>query len=266
MSASQPFGLGQRDENTPVSFLRSTSIDRKRERIRILIVDNHPVFRYGLRMLLRPEADMQVVGEVADGAEAVRIAGVLKPDILLIDLAIQRPSEAQTLKGISRVLPDLRTILLLTAQNDRQQLIDALRLGVRGVVMKTASPKTFIKSIRMVMAGEYWIPRGNIADLVRVLHGAPPDPRQKQRTLNLTPRELEIVIAVASGFTNPDIAQKFSISEDTVKHHLTNIFDKLGVSNRLELALFAIHHRLVGEQGVREIVGKENALASPAAV
>lgn len=243
--ASHPWGQIQQDENTPVTFLRSRSINKERESIRILIVDIHPIFRYGLRMLLRTEADMQVVGEVADGAEAVRIAGVLKPDILLIDLAIQRPSEAQTLKEISRALPDLRTILLLTAQDDRQQLIDALRLGVRGVVMKTASPKTFIKSIRMVMAGEYWIPRGNIADLVRVLHGAPPDPRQKQRTLNLTPRELEIVIAVASGFTNPDIAQKFCISEDTVKHHLTNIFDKWGVANRLELAVLAIGRGLV---------------------
>lgn len=243
--ASQPTELGQRDENTPVSFLRSTSIDRKRQRIGILIADDHPVFRYGLRMLLQAEADMQIVGEAADGAEAVRLAGELRPDILLIDLATQGASAAQALQKIARLHPGLRTILLLTAEAQKQQIIDALQLGVRGVVMKTAPPKTFVKSIRMVMAGEYWIPRGNISDLVHVLNGAPVDPRQKPRTLNLTPRELEVVLAVAGGYTNGDIAQRFSISEDTVKHHLTNIFDKLGVANRLELTVLAIGRGLV---------------------
>jgi len=195
-------------------------------------------------MLFQAEADLQIVGDAADGAEAQKLAAELRPDILLIDLATQRAFGAQALQQIALAHPGLRTILLLTAAADRQQIIDALQLGVRGVVMKNASPKTFIKSIRMVMAGEYWIPRGNIADLVRVLHGTP-DPRQRQKTLNLTPRELEIVLAVAGGYTNRDIAQRFSISEDTVKHHLTSIFDKWGVANRLELALLAIGRGLV---------------------
>ena len=243
--ASQPWGPSQQDENTPITFLRSRSLDRKRQRIRILVADDHPVFRYGLRMLLQAEADLQIVGEAADGTEAQKLAADLRPDILLIDLATQRAFGAQALQQIALAHPGLRTILLLTAAADRQQIIDALQLGVRGVVMKNASPKTFIKSIRMVMEGEYWIPRGNIADLVRVLHGAPPDPRQKQKTLNLTPRELEIVLAVAGGYTNRDIAQRFSISEDTVKHHLTSIFDKWGVANRFELAVLAIGRGLV---------------------
>src|SRR5712692_3530123 len=242
--ASQPWGPSHQDENTPISFLRSRSVDRKRQRIRILVADDNPVFRYGLRMLFQAEADLQIVGDAADGAEAQKLAAELRPDILLIDLATQRAFGAQVLRQIAQAHPGLRTILLLTAAADKQQIIDALQLGVRGVVMKNASPKTFIKSIRMVMAGEYWIPRGNIADLVRVLHGTP-DPRQRQKTLNLTPRELEIVLAVAGGYTNRDIAQRFSISEDTVKHHLTSIFDKWGVANRLELALLAIGRGLV---------------------
>ena len=162
--ASQPSGPGQRDENTPVTFLRSRSIDRNRQRIRILIADDHPVFRYGLRMLLRAEADLQVVGEAADGAEALKLAEELRPDILLVDLATQQASAPQVLQEIARAHPGLRTILLLTAQAEKQQIIDALRLGVRGVVMKTASPKTFVKSIRMVTEGEYWVPRGTISD------------------------------------------------------------------------------------------------------
>ena len=242
---SQSWGPSQQEENIPVTFLPSPSPVKRGQSVKILIADEHPVFRYGLRMLFHREADMQVVGEAADGAEAVKFAGELRPDILLIDFAIQWASEAQTLKEISRSLPDLRTILLLTAKAEKHLIIDALRLGARGVVMKTASLETFIKSIRMVMAGEYWIPRGNIADLVGVLHGPTPDARQKRRTLNLTPRELEIVVAVAGGLTNPDIAQRFSISEDTVKHHLTNILDKWGVANRLELAILAIGRGLV---------------------
>ncbi len=243
--ASQPWGPSQQDENTPITFLRSRSLDRKRQRIRILVADDHPVFRYGLRMLLQAEADLQIVGEAADGAEAQKLAAELRPDILLIDLATQRAFGAQVLRQIAQAHPGLRTILLLTAAADKQQITDALQLGVRGVVMKNASPKTFIKSIRMVMEGEYWVPRGNIADLVHVLQGASPDPRQKPRTLNLTPRELEIVIAVSGGYTNRDIAERFSISEDTVKHHLTSIFDKWGVANRLELAVLAIGRGLV---------------------
>src|SRR6266849_7801042 len=105
--ASQPRELGQRDENTPVSFLRSTSIDRKRQRIRILIADDHPVFRYGLRMLLQAEADLQIVGEAADGAEAQKLASELKPDILLIDLATQRAFGAQALQQIALAYPAL---------------------------------------------------------------------------------------------------------------------------------------------------------------
>jgi two-component system, NarL family, nitrate/nitrite response regulator NarL len=243
--ASQPWGPGQQDDNTPVPCLRSTSIDRKRQRIRILIADDYPVFRYGMRMLLQREVDMHVVGEAGNGTEALKLANELKPDILLVDLAVQSVFGAQVLQQIYRAHPGLRTILLLTAEAQRQQIVDALKFGVRGAVMKTAPPKTFVNSIRMVMEGEYWVPRGNISDLVRVLHGAPPDPGQKQRMLNLTPRELEIVITVVGGYTNKDIAQRFSISEDTVKHHLTNIFDKLGVANRLELAVLAIGRGLV---------------------
>jgi len=125
---------------------------------------------------------------------------------------------------------------------ERQQIINALQMGVHGVVMKRAPLETFVKSIRMVMAGEYWIPRSNISDLIRVLQGDRPELSPKQ---HLTARELEIVRAVAAGYTNKDVAQRFSISEDTVKHHLTSVFDKLGVSNRLELAILAIGRGLV---------------------
>jgi len=210
-----------------------------------LIADSHPVFRYGLRMVLQPEADLQVVGEAADGSEALKLTAELRPDILLTDLTVQRASGIQVLQDMTRAHPGLRTILLMAAEVEKQHIINALQLGIRGVVMKTAPPETFVKSIRVVMAGEYWVPQCNIADLVRVLTRGSGDPRQKQSPLKLTSREWQIVNAVACGYTNRDVAERFSITEDTVKHHLTNIFNKLGVSNRLELAILAIGQGLV---------------------
>jgi two-component system, NarL family, nitrate/nitrite response regulator NarL len=126
--------------------------------------------------------------------------------------------------------------------------VTALQLGAAGVVLKTAPPDLLFKSIRAVILGQHWIGRECVSDLVQALRSyaeAPPAPRVR---FGLTPRELEITSAVVGGFSNKEIAKKFVLSEDTVKHHLTNIFDKVGASNRLELALFAVHHRLLEEQ------------------
>lgn len=189
---------------------------------------------------------MEVVGEAADVAEAVRLALELKPDVLMLNLAGEETSGPEVLREIAHFSPPIRSILLIGAAK-RQQIVQALQLGARGVVHKDASTQAVIKSIRMVMAGEYWIARENISDLVQVLRGSQKRSRKetKQRNRRLSARELEIVSAVVAGFTNKDIAQKFSLSEDTVKHHLTNIFDKLGVSNRLELAILAISRGIV---------------------
>ena len=214
--------------------------------VRIIIADDHPVFRHGLRMLLQAELDMKVVGEAADGAEAVRLARELKPDVLMLNLAAEEAASSEVLQQITDFSPPIRTILFTVAAK-RQQIVQALQLGVRGVVLEDESTQTVIQSIRMVMAGKYWIARENISDLVQVLRGSQKRSRNETKRMNrrLSARELQIVSAVVTGCMNRDIAQKFSLSEDTVKHHLTNIFDKLGVSNRLELAILALSRGLV---------------------
>jgi len=214
-------------------------------KVRILIADDHPIFRDGLRRLLETEPGLEVVAEAQDGAEAVKLTLEHKPDILLLDLAMPRVTGLGTLKELERVETDTRTILL-TAQIERTEIVTALQLGARGVVLKEAATQTLLKSIRCVMDGQYWVGREGVADLVQTLRqmmAADEDGRKPH--FGLTKRELDIVGAIVSGLPNRDIARKFSISEDTVKHHLTNIFDKTGVSNRLELALFAVHHKLV---------------------
>src|SRR5271157_479047 len=215
-------------------------------RVRILLADDHQLFRDGLRNLLESETGFEVVGSASDGEEAIRLTRELKPDILLLDLAMPRCSGLDALNELAAAASPVRT-LILTASIEKAQIAGAIQLGARGVVLKDATPKLLFEGIRSVMAGQYWVGRESVSDLVQVLRDLMPprNARPGARTFKLTARELEVIETIVAGYTNKDIAQKFSISEQTVKHHLSNIFNKLGVSNRLELVLFAVHHQII---------------------
>lgn len=214
-------------------------------KVRILIADDHTIFRDGLRRLLESEPEFQVVGEAADGIEALALAQKAKPDILLLDLAMPRMPGLDTLRELASQKSPVR-VILLTAAIEKRQIIEALQIGARGVVMKDAATQLLLKGIRTVMGGQYWVGRESVADMVTFLRDqAAQQPQSPAKSYGLTRRELEILSTIVSGLSNKEIAQRFSLSEDTVKHHLTNIFDKVGVSSRLELALFAINHQLV---------------------
>src|ERR1700738_4351621 len=202
-------------------------MDNRRRPVRIGIADDHPIFRDGLRRLLEAESDLKVIGEACDGTEAVRMARQLKPDIMLLDLAMPRMPGLEALREMSTGPAHSVRVILLTAAAEKKQIVEALQLGARGVVLKDSATQLLLKSIHTGLSGGYWV--GEEA---------------KQKKFGLTPRELEIVSAVVAGYSNKEIAEYFKISEDTVKHHLSNIFDKLGVSTRLELALFAVNQAL----------------------
>jgi two-component system nitrate/nitrite response regulator NarL len=218
---------------------------RKFQNINILIADDHPIFRDGLRRLLEAEPGLKVIGEACDGAEAVKMARELKPDILLLDLAMPRHPGLEALRDLGSGQQSVR-VILLTAAAEKQQIVEALQLGARGVVLKDSATQLLLKSIHTVMSGEYWVGRESVSNLVQYLRSMVQSSGEeaRQKKFGLTPRELEIVSAVVAGYANKEIAQYFKISEDTVKHHLSNIFDKLGVSTRLELALFAVNQSL----------------------
>jgi len=213
--------------------------------IRVVIADDHPVVRVGLRNMLQADTLVQVVGEARDGAEALNIVRTTTPDILLLDLAMPKMPGMEALRELTTETTNTRTIVL-TGMVDKRQILEALQLGARGVVLKDAAVEHLAACIRAVMQGQYWLDGRPVQNLVQVLRDltaqtAPP-PR---KTFGLTVRELEVVTLITEGCTNKDIAKTFGISEETVKRHLTNIFNKLGVGNRLELALFALNHNLL---------------------
>jgi two-component system nitrate/nitrite response regulator NarL len=216
----------------------------RNETIRIVIADDHPIFRDGLRRLLEADSRFEVIGEAGDGIEAVAQVAKLRPDILLLDLAMPRANGLEALQELTDLGFPVRPVLL-TAAIDSAETIKALRLGARGVILKLSATQLLYSCLQAVMSGEFWVGQARVNDIVQHLRAAGREAEAQQTpAMMLTRRELQIVSAIVEGSSNKDIGQQFNLSEQTVKNHLSHIFDKLGVSNRLELALYAVHHKL----------------------
>jgi two-component system, NarL family, nitrate/nitrite response regulator NarL len=212
--------------------------------IRIVIADGQPVIRQGLRRLLECDPAFRVLGEASDAYETAELAGRIKPDVLLADLDLSRVLKLETLSDVATSSPT--RILATVATVQRADIIDAFLLGAHGIVLKAPVPGVLIQSIRSVMAGQYWLENASLGILVKVLrevlsHG---NGASTPKEYGLTRRELDIIAKIVSGRSNKEVGADFSISERTVKHHLTNIFCKVGVTSRLQLALFAVTHHL----------------------
>jgi len=223
-------------------------------KIRIVIADDHPIFRDGLCKLLALEEDFEVVAQASDGRQVLDVIQQTEPDILLLDLKMPGLDGLATLQRLQSSKSKTR-VIVLTASDDKNEFVQAMKLGASGIVLKQTATELLIKSIRKVHAGEIWLDSHTTAEVIRRFVSADDmpataasspsssSPRERERS-PLSQREREIVALVAQGFKNKEMAEKMFISEQTVKNHLHNIFDKLGVSDRLELALYAIHNNL----------------------
>jgi two-component system nitrate/nitrite response regulator NarL len=208
--------------------------------VRLVVADTRPIFRDGLRRLLQVEPKLSIVGETGDPAEVMGLVQTLQPHILLLEFS---HSAFDILQAIAESGSAARTIIMADSV-DGADLTKALHLGARGLVLKDSAADVLFKSINTVVAGRYWIASDDVPDARAGLRQLDAELRRR-RAFGLTPRELEIVRMVVAGCTNKEIGEQLSIGENTVKSHLTHIFNKLGASTRIELALFAAHHRLL---------------------
>ena len=209
-------------------------------RTRILLADDHPMVRRGLRMVLDAEPDLTVVAEAGDGAEAVRVALATELDLAVLDVAMPNLTGLQAAAELQRRRPGLRT-LMLSMYDSEQYFFEALKAGASGYVLKSAADRDLVEACRSAMRGEPFLYPAAVAALIRDYldrgDDAPADP--------LTPRELEIVKLVAEGRTSEEIAQALVIAKKTVEHHRSNILDKLGMRDRVDLTRYAIRRGLV---------------------
>jgi DNA-binding NarL/FixJ family response regulator len=214
--------------------------------IRVVLADDHPIVRDGLKKLLSLEEDIEVVGEASDGREVLQIVQDKEPDVVILDLRMPNLDGLSALQALQQLNKKAK-VIILTASEDKNEFVQAMKLGCSGIVLKQTAPELIVKSIRKVYAGEIWLDSHTTAAVMRQFSspaemlGGTGKARERSP---LSQREREIVSLVAQGYKNKEMAEKMFISEQTVKNHLHNIFDKLGVSDRLELALYAIHKGL----------------------
>jgi len=229
-----------------------------RRAARVIIADDECMFRASLRQLLAVPAPVveevygvaigggfEVVGEAGSGQEAIDSVRALRPDLVLLDISMPRLNGLEVLRELRAELESTRAIML-SATVEQPHLLTALRLGARGVVQKDSATEVLFEAMVRVLAGQSWVGPtmvSELVDMVRSLAGG--DGERSGRPFGLTPRERQVLALVVEGCPNKEIAQRFAVSEETIKHHLTRMFDKVGAGNRLELALTATRNGLI---------------------
>ena len=229
---------------------RDQNPNSSQQTIRLIVADDSSVYRDGLANLLSMQRDFHVVGTADTPSGAAEVIKEYKPDIVLLGWAASSPASQKIFGSIQEGRLATR-VIMLTSEEAKEDFVEAVKQGCCGIVPKQTSTELLLKSIRKVHAGEFWLDRLTTAEVIRKLakkgpanNGASSRMGVRDHGGALSQREREIVILVAQGFKNKEMAERMFISEQTVKNHLHNIFDKLGVSDRLELALYAIHNNL----------------------
>ena len=216
------------------------------ERLKVLVVDDHALFRRGLQMVLKSEGDIEVVGEAADGNEAVEKAQESMPDVILMDVRMPHRSGIEATQQIKDLLPHVK-ILMLTISDEEADLYEAIKAGASGYLLKEISIDEVADAIRSVFAGQSRLSPSMAAKLLQefaAMSKRAAEARQLPAP-RLTDREMEVLRLVAQGLNNRDIAKELFISENTVKNHIRNILEKLHLHSRMEAVVYAVREKLL---------------------
>lgn len=216
---------------------------QNQDAIRILLIDDHALFRGGVRALLKRHDDMDVVGESSDALDGIKRVKALKPDVVLLDLHMPGMSGLEALKLLRQDLPDLR-IIMLTVSEDSDDLAQALYSGADGYLLKNVDAKDLVEAIRKVKMGESVVSPEMTAKLVQTLRRGPD--KIDDTLEKLTARERDVLGELASGASNKEIARTLDLAESTVKIHLQSVLRKLKLNNRVQAAIYAVEHGLGG--------------------
>ncbi|TYP53779.1 response regulator [Thermosediminibacter litoriperuensis] len=216
----------------------------KLKKIRTIVADDHALVREGIVKILSLEPDILVVGEAEDGEQAVDLAVKMDVDIILMDINMPKINGIEATRIIKGKKPEVN-IIALTIHEQEDYLFEMIRSGVSGYVLKDVRPDELIKTIRRVVEGQAFIPPSLTPKVFQEFNRLSRNQEEPFNAFNLTVREIEVLQHVAQGLSNRDIAEKLFISEKTVKNHLTNIFQKMGVTDRTQALLLAIKHDIV---------------------
>jgi DNA-binding NarL/FixJ family response regulator len=212
--------------------------------IRVLICDDHALFRRGLVMVLESEAGIEVVAEAEDGEEAVRQAGDAAPDVILMDVRMPKVSGIEATRSIADVVPTAK-ILMLTVSDEEEDLYEAVKAGATGYLLKEISIEEVANAIRAVMTGQSLISPSMASKLLSEFNNLAKAAQQKVLAPKLTDRELQVLKLVAQGMSNREVAEHLFISENTVKNHVRNILEKLHLHSRMEAVVYAVREKLL---------------------
>ncbi|MGH9398612.1 MAG: LuxR C-terminal-related transcriptional regulator [Terriglobia bacterium] len=212
-----------------------------RKKIQVMIADHEAVFRIGLRRLLAAEGDLAVVAEAENATQALHSARQTRPDVIFIQSEIFPEKSLDMISRLRSASAGCKLVITATAIKNREPL-RYIRAGASGVILKSLDPALFVKCARKVMQNEIWLPKNDVAQMAHLLGSAPIELPRPVDTL--TNREKTIISFLVQGWRNREIAEHLAIKEQTVKNHLRAVYDKVGVSDRLELVLYVIHQRV----------------------
>ena len=240
--------------NEEANALLQPEAEISQDAIRVIVADDEPIFRVGVRKIVAVEDDIRIVAQVESAAAAVTAVGRFSADVILLACAMS-DSAAETVSGILSLAPSIKIVLVMTEPTE-EETVELLRRGACGIVTRSIAPDLLVRCIRKVSAGETWLDSKGVNWVIEAYRAQASQLTSPRSRVKLNQKELQIISGVTQGLRNKDIAQEVGTTEQVVKNYLRKVYDKLGVSDRLELALYCMHHRLLEDYSKPEAKSK----------